>query len=170
MAEHTPAGAVSLNRIPRVARLADLKGVYSAVGLELHGGMRERADHISIELEFMSVMAAKEGYTEQQQQTEGLEVVRESAGRFLEDHLAGWLPSMARRLVEADPAGFYGLLGDFAVKFIRFACQRYGVSPGPALLELRSPEEEDETVQACAAEQPGVGCPMSQTAPAKSMP
>jgi len=142
----------------RVARLADLKGFYSAFGLELQDRLRERADHVSVELEFMSVMAAKEGYAEQQQEAEGLNTVRESAGRFLEAHLAGWLPSLARRVVEADPVGFYGRLGDFAAKFMHSECVRYDVSVGPELLELRSADEDDETVQTCAAEQPGVGC------------
>jgi DMSO reductase family type II enzyme chaperone len=144
----------------RVARLADLNGFYSAFGLVLKNDAHERADHVSVEFEFMSVMAAKEAYAEQRDEREGLETVRTAAGRFLEEHLGGWLPSLARRVSDTDPGGFYGTLGEFAARFIQSECESYGVSAGPRLLELRSVDDEAETVQRCAAEQPGAGCPM----------
>ena len=43
-------------------RLADLAAFYRAFGLELAADAAERQDHLCIELEFMSVLAAKEGY------------------------------------------------------------------------------------------------------------
>lgn len=145
----------------RVARLADLQGFYSAFGLELQRRLRERADHVSIECEFMSIMAAKEAYAEQQGDRQGLATVREAAGRFLESHLGRWLPSLARRIGEADPEGVYGALAGFAAGFIRFECSHHGVSTGPRFLELRSVDEDEETVQRCAAEDFGKGCPMN---------
>jgi DMSO reductase family type II enzyme chaperone len=154
----------------RVARLADLQGFYKAFGLELQHQMRERADHVSIECEFMSIMAAKEAYAEQQGDPEGLATVREASGRFLESHLGGWLPSLARRISEADPEGLYGALAGFVEGFIRFECSHYGVSAGPRLLELRSTDEDEETVQRCAAEDFGTGCPTNSVGSTTSSP
>jgi DMSO reductase family type II enzyme chaperone len=143
----------------RVARLADLQGFYKAFGLELEHRMRERADHVSVECEFMSVMAAKEAYAEQEGDQEGLATVREASGRFLESHLGAWLPSLARRISEAKPGGIYGALAGFVEAFIRFECSHHGVSVGHRFLELRSADEDEETVQRCAAEDFGTGCP-----------
>ena len=154
----------------RVARLADLQGFYKAFGLELQHRVRERADHVSIECEFMSIMAAKEAYAEQQGDREGLSTVREAAGRFLESHLGAWLPSLARRIGEADPEGIYGALAGFIEAFIRFECNHYGVSAGPRFLELRSTDEDEETVQRCAAEDFGTGCPMNSVGSDTSSP
>ncbi len=145
----------------RSASLSDLQGFYAAFGLELQGRAHERADHVSVECEFMSIIAAKEAYASQEQESEGLQTVREAAGRFLEAHLGRWLPSLARRISEADPEGFYGALGNFAASFIRTECRYYGVSAGPQLLESRSADEDEETTQRCAVGDLGTGCPMS---------
>ena len=154
----------------RVARLADLQGFYKAFGLELQHRVRERADHVSIECEFMSIMAAKEAYAEQQGDREGLATVREAASRFLESHLGAWLPSLARRISEADPEGLYGALASFIEGFIQFECSHYGVSAGPRFLELRSADEDEETVQRCAVEDFGKGCPMNSVGSDTSSP
>jgi DMSO reductase family type II enzyme chaperone len=149
----------------RSASLSDLQGFYAAFGLELQGRAHERPDHVSVECEFMSVIAAKEAYARQERESEGLQTVRAAAKRFLEAHLGRWLPSLARRLGEADPEGFYGALGDFAASFIRSECRHHDVSAGPQLLELRSADEEEETTQRCAVGDLGSGCPLSAGEP-----
>jgi DMSO reductase family type II enzyme chaperone len=154
----------------RSARLADLQGFYKAFGLEMQQRMRERADHVSVECEFMSIMAAKEAYAEQQGDQEGLATVREASGRFLESHLGAWLPSLARRTSEADPEGVYGALAVFVEGFIRFECDHHGVSAGHRFLELRSIDEDEETVQRCAAEDFGKGCPVNSVGSDTSSP
>jgi DMSO reductase family type II enzyme chaperone len=143
----------------RSASLSDLQGFYAAFGLELQG--RERSDHVSVECEFMSIIAAKEAYACQEQESEGQQRMRDAAGRFLEAHLGRWLPSLARRISEAEPEGFYGALGNFATRFIRSECQSYSVSAGPQLLDLRSADEDEETTQRCAVGDLGTGCPMN---------
>jgi DMSO reductase family type II enzyme chaperone len=154
----------------RVASLADLQGFYGAFGLELKSQARERADHVSVECEFMSVLAAKEAYAEQEHVDEALRTVREAAGSFLEAHLGRWTLSLARRITDADPGGLYGSLGEFARSFIRSECRRYDVSAGPQALELRSSDEVDETVQRCAVGKPGAACSMTASGPGPSSP
>lgn len=154
----------------RVASLADLQGFHEAFGLILDEQIRERTDHVSVECEFMCVMAAKEAYAEQERELEGLTTVREAVARFLEAHLGRWLPSLARRIREADPGGFYGALGNFAGRFIRSECGVYGVSAGPQLLELRSIDEDDETVQRCAIGDSGAACPIGSGEPVVKSP
>lgn len=143
----------------RSAELSDIKGFYSAFGLELAENTHERPDHVSIECEFMSFLAAKEAYAVEHGQTQGLDIVRPAARQFLESHLGQFLPSFARRIREVDEGGFYGAIGGFAAVFIRFDCAAYDVSLGPELLELRPVDEKEEREQTCGPENFGSECP-----------
>lgn len=143
----------------RSADLSDIRGFFSAFGLELTEGEHERADHVSVECEFMSVMAAKEAHAMQAGDDEGLETIRGAQSTFLEEHIGRWLPSLARRIAEADPQGFYGALGDFAAAFVQADCRRFDVADGPQMLELRPSDEKEETSQMCAKGGVGEGCP-----------
>lgn len=144
------------------SELSDIKGFYTAFGLDLVTEVHERADHASIECEFMSFMAAKEAYAHEHGQTEGLEILRNASAKFMESHLGRFLPSFARRIDEADPQGFYGAIGCFARSFIQLEAQAYDVSIGPELLELRPSNQKEETEQTCAVEDLGAGCPLDK--------
>lgn len=144
----------------RSAELSDLKGFYEAFGLVLGTEEHERPDHLSVEMEFLAILAAKAAYAEEQDNAEGAEILAEAHRKFLEDHLAQWLPSFARRVSEAAPGSLYAALAEFARKFIVVECARFDARPGPETLELRSASERDETVQNCAVEDFGGACPM----------
>lgn len=144
------------------SELSDIKGFYTAFGLDLVTEAHERADHASIECEFMSFMAAKEAYAHEHGQSEGLEILRSASSKFLESHLGRFLPSFARRILDADPQGFYEAIGHFAQSFVQLEAQAYDVTIGPELLELRPSNQKEETEQACAVEDFGAGCPLDK--------
>ncbi len=154
---HAVRGACSLYELEygnseifqRASQLADIQGFYSAFGLELTADMHERADHVSVECEFMSVLATKEAYALEQGHDEGHEIVRSAAARFVQGHVGRLLPSFGRRIHEADPEGLYGALGSFASRFIQSECKAYDVEAGGEFLELRPVDPEEERVQAC---------------------
>lgn len=148
----------------RSAELSDIQGFYRAFGFDVRPEAHERPDHISIECEFMSALAAKEAFFLDQGQDEGLATVRRVQGTFLEAHLAKWLPAFANKTEEADPEGIYGALARLGAKFIVFEARTHQVPCGPSLLELREVDEEDETLQACAKEDFGGACPSVQEA------
>jgi hypothetical protein len=62
-------------------RLSDLGAFFAAFGLELVPDAAERIDHISIELEFMSVLAAKEGHALEHQSDDEAAVTLRDAQR-----------------------------------------------------------------------------------------
>jgi len=68
--------------------LSDLAGFFRAFGLEL--AEHERSDHISVELEFMYVLAYKEGYALLHHGAEKARLCRVIQRKFLEDHLGRW--------------------------------------------------------------------------------
>ena len=86
-------------------RLADLAAFYRAFGLEVANGAAERPDHIGMELEFMSVLAAKEAYAyEHQLDDDQCALCRDAQKKFLREHLGRWSPGFARRLARAADA------------------------------------------------------------------
>jgi hypothetical protein len=131
-------------------RLADLGAFYAAFGLEVTPDAAERIDHISIELEFMSVLAAKEAYAlEHQLEEEQLTMARDAQKKFLREHFGRWTPAFTRRLARMAGDGGLGRLANFAREFILLECARLGVTPGSEDLLLRPIDEAAERL--CAS-------------------
>jgi len=126
-------------------RLADLAAFYRAFGLELAPDASERHDHVCIELEFMSVLAAKEAYAlEHQLDAEQLAVCREAQKKFLREHLGRWVPAFTRRLMDAVGEGTLAALANFTRAFLEAECAQLGVPPGGEDLLLRPVDEAAE--------------------------
>jgi TorA maturation chaperone TorD len=131
-------------------RLADLGAFYAAFGLEMTLDAAQRQDHISIELEFMSVLAAKEAYAlENQLDEEQLVLCQDAQKKFLREHLGRWTPAFTRRLARMAGDGALGALANFTREFIAHDCARFGVAPGSEDLLLRPIDEASETL--CAS-------------------
>ncbi|GBC78055.1 Selenate reductase assembly chaperone protein [bacterium HR08] len=130
--------------------LADLNGFYRAFGVE---PVRERPDHLSVELEFMYVLALKE--IRARDEDEHLRITRDAERAFLRDHLAVWVPAFARamrrraREVGVDGGGFYGHLLTWLERFLESECARWGVA---ARAEASAPmpcDDADDEAFAC---------------------
>ncbi|HVR37143.1 MAG TPA: molecular chaperone TorD family protein [Methylomirabilota bacterium] len=131
-------------------RLADLGAFYTAFGLELAPDAAERQDHISIELEFLSVLAAREAYAlEHQFDEEPIAIGREAQKAFLREHLGRWSPAFTRRLGRMAGDTALGALAGFTREFILAECARLGVPPGSEDLLLRPIDESASTL--CAS-------------------
>ncbi len=125
--------------------LADVSGFYRAFGVEPIG---ERPDHLSVELEFMYVLALKE--IRARTEDESFHVTREAERAFLRDHLAVWVPAFAqavrRRVCEigAGEEGFYVRMLAWLERFLASECARLDVaSVTPAPLPESGREEEE---------------------------
>ncbi|MBI5802458.1 MAG: molecular chaperone TorD family protein [Verrucomicrobia bacterium] len=131
-------------------RLADLAAFYAAFGLEMTPDAAERQDHISIELEFMCVLTAKEAYAlEHQLDDEQVAICRDAQKKFLREHLSRWTPAFTRRLARMAGDSSLGALADFAREFITEDCARFKVTPGSEDLLLRPIDESSESL--CAS-------------------
>lgn len=79
--------------------LADVAGFYRAFRLDLAEGVRDRPDHIALELEFMEFLCLKQALAEADGHgPERVEFCIKVQQRFLADHLGFWAFSFARRL------------------------------------------------------------------------
>ena len=135
--------------IQRASDLADISGFYAAFGMELGGEISERADHISVEAEFLAVLCAKEACGLENMDPALVESARSAQRAFLKSHLGHWLPAFTRQVLESKPCDFYCRLSGFANAFVTCDCQRLGVSLGSPYLELRPVDAIEEAAQSC---------------------
>lgn len=131
-------------------RLADLAAFYEAFGVEMAGDSGERLDHISVELEFLSVLAAKEAYAlEQQLDDEELALCRDAQRQFLREHLGRWTPAFTRRLARLAGGGLLAALARFTRELVEADCRRFNITAGSEDLFLRPVDEAGESL--CAS-------------------
>lgn len=148
-------------------RLADLAAFYRAFGLEVADGAGERPDHIGMELEFMSALAAKEAYAyEHQLDDDQRALCRDAQKKFLREHLGRWSPAFARRLARAATDDALAALAEFTRDFIAADCVRFGLTAGSEDLLLRPVDEAAESLcNSCGLQNlpPGATAPCATT-------
>jgi DMSO reductase family type II enzyme chaperone len=131
-------------------RLADLAAFYRAFGMELGASADERHDHLSVELEFMSVLAAQEAsLAYHTPEADARTVCRDAQRQFLREHLGRWTPAFARRLHRAAGDRPLGAVALFTLAFIEYECGLFGVIPGSADLLLRPADKAASLCDSC---------------------
>ena len=107
--------------------LADIAGFYQAFGFKVGGAVRERPDHLAVELEFMYVLALKEAYAVVNGLHEQVEICHDAQGKFLRDHLGRWIGLFAESLAQSTPSGPYLVLAQFAAAFVNADAKLLGL-------------------------------------------
>jgi TorA maturation chaperone TorD len=109
--------------------LADIQGFYRAFGFELADCGRERADHLSTELEFLAAMLVKAAYARFQGWEEAYRVTYSALARFLEAHPGRWMGALSAHLsaLEAEPP--YQQAAATLGTVIRGECEAFDVHP-----------------------------------------
>lgn len=97
--------------------VADLQREYLAMGIA-SVGLEEAPDHISTELDVMAYLCDIEANASAEGQTGLAEDALAREGRFLDQHLAAWIPAFRTRVHDADPVPFYRDLVDAVHAFI----------------------------------------------------
>ena len=143
-------GELKVDPLFQPHRLADLAAFYRAFGLEVADGAAERPDHLGMELEFMSLLAAKVAFAhEHQLEDEHCSVLQDTQKKFLREHLGRWAPAFARRLARAATDDTLAALALFLGEFIATECIRFNVAAGREDLLLRPVDEAAESL--CAS-------------------
>lgn len=126
--------------------LADILGFYGAFGFRLSETARDMPDHIAIELEFMSLLLAKEAYARIHGLAEEASVCRDAAGKFLRDHLGRWAHAFGGRLEACTSCRFYRILSRVLRRFTESEGRILGIPPVPAAAEDRAPLAVQEEI------------------------
>lgn len=133
--------------------LADNAGFIEAFGLAPAPGLADRLDHISIELEFLHVLAAKTAYALAHNHGEDrLAIVRDAMRKYFERHLGRWAPAFATRLEIKAQDGVYAALARLLAAFVAEETRALDVAPEPAGVALAK-QSDDEAAECagCAA-------------------
>lgn len=109
--------------------LADVAGFYKAHGLRAGGSERERPDHITVELEFMAVLARKTLHALRSGRSEDAEICDEMSALFLRDHLGCWGPGFGRRVAAMSTSPWYRNLGELLAAWVELHIDAEGVTP-----------------------------------------
>jgi DMSO reductase family type II enzyme chaperone len=117
------------------ARLADVSGFYHAFGMHPTPGETYPEDHLTLETEFMGVLALKEAYALSIGDEEPLFITRDAARKFLEEHLGTWTNAWLELLKTHAPPVFYARLGETLCALVDAEAQRLGavITPQPAI-------------------------------------
>jgi len=115
----------------QVHTLADIAGWYRAFGLAISPEVKERLDHISVELEFMYVLTHKEAYALARDAVDKAQLCAETQVGFLQEHLGRWGPLFARLLGNKADAGLYQAVAHALEAFFALELERFGLDPVP---------------------------------------
>lgn len=124
----------------RTRDLADVGAYHRAFGFTLAPDTSMLPDHLSVQLEFLAVLCAKEAYARSHDWQEEAGTCLDARARYLTEHLTGWLPSLAERMAEHARLSFYPAVTALAREAVRLEHRAvgggrprvYGEEPGHA--------------------------------------
>jgi len=111
------------------AIMADIAGFYRAFGLEVGGAIRERPDHVTVELEFLAFVSFKEAISADNGEDEQADICADAERSFLTDHLGDWGPELGRRIGRHSDSEFFGVVGRLLDWWINYRLDDLGVEP-----------------------------------------
>lgn len=130
--------------------MADVAAFYRAHGLKAGGRRRERVDHITTELEFLSFLARKEAYAIENLGADEIEECRRSQEHFLRDHVGCWAPGFAARLQVVADHPFFVAVGSLLAAWLEADLDWLGVEPSNPSMEPQPLPPPDDGL--CGAE------------------
>ena len=99
---------------------AEVKKIIESAGLSYQAEYTGLPDHISVELEFMQkVILAEEKAWEDSDKNLAL-ACRENEKKFIEAHLAEWIPDFCDKVINGAELPFYRVMAELTKKFIEF--------------------------------------------------
>jgi len=140
--------------------LSDLSSFYEAFGVMPDPALKDRLDHLSVELEFMQVPTAKEAYALMHNHGETKVLLcRRAQEGFLVYHLAHWAKAFAQRLhKKAGPSSVYAPLAGLLDSYMGMELKRFGLDAVPEQpVRVTSPEQEENECDAMTMPRHGIG-------------
>ena len=134
--------------------LADLNTFYKAFGVEPNPQVKDRLDHISVEMEFMHLLTLKEAYAQLNNHGEDkVRLCREAQRAFLEQHLGDWIKEFATQVSRKSETGpLYSSLAHLLENYIQAELDSFQINAKRSHQTTLPLEEQQE--QDCE------GCPL----------
>jgi DMSO reductase family type II enzyme chaperone len=139
--------------------MADVAAFYRAHGLQVGGTRRERVDHITTELEFLSFLARKEAYAIEHLGPDEIEECQRSQEHFLRDHVGRWAPGFADRLQTVADHQFFVTIGSLLAAWLEADLSSLAIEPGDEWTEPQPLPPPDDGM--CGVDAADVGTPVN---------
>lgn len=111
----------------QASELADISGFYNAFGLKLDLRTVERADHISIQLEFMAFLLLR--LSTETANSEATAVIEAAIKKFVAEHLGRWAPALGEMIRAKSESKTYSQIGAILSEFTAEEIKLLGVNP-----------------------------------------
>lgn len=125
--------------------IASVVNMYSTFGVKLANDVRERPDHIAVELDFMNFLATKEAHACNKGQKANARLCRRAQTRFFGDHLSRWGSAFASNLGDVTSLKFYDGVCELLEAFLLAEAKYLKVEPRVSAIE----EESHAASQQC---------------------
>ena len=102
---------------------AEVKKIIESSGLEYKTEYTGLPDHISVELEFMQQVILREEQAWQNDDKETALLCQENGKKFVDGHLARWVPNFCEKVIDAAESPFYREMAQLTRSFIEFEKQ-----------------------------------------------
>jgi TorA maturation chaperone TorD len=99
---------------------AEVKKFIESAGLSYQSEYTGLPDHISVELEFMQQVLQREEQAWEAEDKEMAHLCLENEKKFIEEHLAKWIPQFCDKVTEEAEAPFYRDMAVLTKNFIEF--------------------------------------------------
>jgi DMSO reductase family type II enzyme chaperone len=145
--------------------LADLSTFYGAFGVSLNPDLKDRLDHLSVEMEFMHLLTLKEAIARiKDHGDDKVLVCRQAQEAFLANHLATWVMDFTKRLVgKTGCGGSYAAVAGLLEAHMDAEFRTFHLEPeSPGSAEPHESREDDLDCNPFAADTAGrqeVGAP-----------
>lgn len=126
--------------------LIDLGAFYQAFGVQANPDLKERPDHISVELEFMHLLTMKEAYAAKNSHGNGrVWICREAQEAFLAQHLVPWVRTFTVRMGEkVGSSNVYRSFAALLDAFLAGEAEAFRLET-PAARPLKAEERTDDS-------------------------
>ena len=102
---------------------AEVKKIIESSGLEYKTEYTGLPDHISVELEFMQQVILREEQAWKDDDKETALLCQENGKKFVDGHLARWVPNFCEKVIDAAESPFYREMAQLTRSFIEFEKQ-----------------------------------------------
>lgn len=132
--------------------LADLSTFYRAFGVGVNPELKDRLDHVSVEMEFMHLLTLKEAYARLNHQGEDKVLLcRQAQEAFLANHLANWVKAFTNRLMKRTAnSEVYASVSLLLGVYMDEEFKRFGLDSSPLRPTAEPGAQED--YQECGAD------------------
>lgn len=129
--------AYEVDPFRQARQMADIEGFYRAFGAASAGPAAERADHVGAELEFASLLLAKQLEATESGNAGQAAVCEEACDDFMREHLGRWFPAFCREVAAEAGLVVYRLLALAGERLVVAHLARRGIEPASLPLHRR---------------------------------